>query len=447
MKVPNLIFSTIVLFISNFIVRILGFIYKIFLSRIIGESGLGIYHILFNFLMVSIALTTTGVPTTLSCLIANKNAIKDKHNKNVLFISTLYISFFISLILSLLIAFNSKYLAIKFFNNSNLYLLILAISPAIVVITISNVLRGYYYGLKNATIPAIGQVLEQICRILFVFILIKYINKDYLNCYIALLGISIGEISNIFFITCCLYKDSNLSNKYIINIKDFYNSSIETLKMSLPITCNRMSNILLNSISSLIIPSRLALSGLSYHQSLSIYGIINGMVMPFIYLPFTLGSALVVNLIPSISQEISFKKYTTVKLKILYSLLLTLFVGILFSITFYFFGDKLCLIVFKNNYAGVYLKAMFLLPLFTSLNQTLAGILHAIRKEIQSSIITISTMIIQLISLYILLPIPSININGYIYTTTLTAILSSLLHIIVLFKSFNFQILGGKNEY
>ena len=107
----------------------------------------------------------------------------------------------------------------------------------------------------------------------------------------------------------------------------------------------------------------------------------------------------------------------------------------------------LCLIVFKNNYAGVYLKAMFLLPLFTSLNQTLAGILHAIRKEIQSSIITISTMIIQLISLYILLPIPSININGYIYTTTLTAILSSLLHIIVLFKSFNFQILGGKNEY
>ena len=142
MKVPNLIFSTIVLFISNFIVRILGFIYKIFLSRIIGESGLGIYHILFNFLMISIALTTTGVPTTLSCLIANKNAIKDKHNKNVLFISALYISFFISLILSLLIAFNSKYLAIKFFNDSNLYLPILAISPAIVVITISNVLRG-----------------------------------------------------------------------------------------------------------------------------------------------------------------------------------------------------------------------------------------------------------------------------------------------------------------
>lgn len=443
MRVPNLILSTIVLFISNFIVRILGFIYKIFLSRVIGESGLGIYHVLFNFLMVSIALTTTGIPTTLSCLVATKNAIKDKHNKNVLFISTLYVAFFISLILSLMISFNSKYLSIMLLKYSKLCLLILGICPAIVSITISNVLRGYYYGLKDAVVPAIGQVIEQIVRILFVYIIINCIKKNYLNCYIALLGISIGEIANILFITCCLYKNSNLYNKYTISIKDFYNSSIETLKMSVPITCNRMSNILINSICSMIVPSRLALSGLSYYQSLSIYGVINGMVMPFIYLPFTLGSALVVNLIPSISQEITLKKYKTIKLKIVYAILLTLFVGGLCSIVFYFFGEKLCLLIFKNKLSGIYLKSMFLLPLFTSLNQTLSAILHALRKEVQTSLITISTMLIQLACLYILLPIPSININGYIYSTILTAMLASLLHIIVLYKSFKLLNIRG----
>lgn len=438
MRVPNLILSTIILFVSNFIVRILGFIYKIFLSRVIGESGLGIYHILFNFLMVSIALTTTGIPTTLSCLVASKNATKDKHSKNVLFISTLYVAFFIALIISLIISFNAKYLSIKLLKDINLYLLVLGICPAVVVITISNVLRGYYYGLKDATVPAIGQVIEQVVRILFVYIIINCIKKDYLNCYIALLGISIGEVANIFFITCCLYKNSNLSNIYTISIKDFYNSSIETLKMSVPITCNRMSNIFINSISSMIVPSRLALSGLSYYKSLSIYGVISGMVMPFIYLPFTLGSALVVNLIPSISQEVTLKNYKTIKLKTVYAILLTLFVGGLCSIIFYFFGDKLCLLVFKNKSAGIYLKSMFLLPLFTSLNQTLSGILHALRKEVQASLITISTMLIQLACLYILLPIPSININGYIYSTTLTAILASLLHTIVLYRAFKF---------
>lgn len=69
----------------------------------------------------------------------------------------------------------------------------------------------------------------------------------------------------------------------------------------------------------MIVPSRLALSGLSYYKSLSIYGVISGMVMPFIYLPFTLGSALVVNLIPSISQEVTLKNYKTIKLKTTYA--------------------------------------------------------------------------------------------------------------------------------
>ena len=45
------------------------------------------------------------------------------------------------------------------------------------MITISNILRGYYYGLKDATVPAIGQVIEQVFRILFVYILINHIKK------------------------------------------------------------------------------------------------------------------------------------------------------------------------------------------------------------------------------------------------------------------------------
>ncbi|HSQ88159.1 polysaccharide biosynthesis protein [Romboutsia sp.] len=435
MKIPNLVFSTIILFLSNIIVRVLGFLYKIFLSKAIGEAGLGIYHILFNFLMICLAFTTTGIPTTLSCLVANKKALGDKHRSNVLFISTLYVAFFISLVISLFISFNSSYISLKLLKNANLSLFILSICPAIVVITISNVLRGYYYGLKNVTVPAIGQVLEQISRIVFVFLLIMYINNKAMNCYIALLGISIGETINILFITTCLCRNSNLYNKYTIQVKDFYSASIETIKMSIPITCNRMSNISLHAISSMIVPSRLVLSGISYSQALSMYGVISGMVMPFVYLPFTLGSALVVNLIPSISQEMSLGKYKIVIKKINYALLLTIIVGIISSTFFYIFGNKLCLIIFNNALAGTYLKAMFLVPLFMSLNQTLSGILHSIRKEVASSVITIISMIIQLIAIYILLPVPSINIYAYIYTMTIVSLFTCLLHIIVLIRA------------
>ncbi len=205
--------------------------------------------------------------------------------------------------------------------------------------------------------------------------------------------------------------------------------------MSIPITCNRMSSIFLQSISSMMVPSRLALSGMTYTKSLSMYGVISGMVMPFVFIPFTLGSALIVNLIPSISQGMALNKTDSVIKKIKYSILLTLTVGILSSIFFYFFGERVCVFVFKNELAGKYLKSMFLVPLFMSLNQTLSGILNAIRKELASSINTIVGMVIQIVALYTLLPIPSLNIYALIYVMTSVSMLTCILHSLVLFKS------------
>lgn len=192
-KIPNLLLATIILSISNIIVRGLGFIYKIFLSNIIGEQGLGIYHIVFNFLMICIALTTTGIPTALSCLISANNTLKNKKETNILFISTLYVSFFIAFFISIFISLNSEFLADTFLHNPQLNLFILAICPAVVLITISNVLRSYFYGIKKVVIPAVGQILEQISRILFLILVYYYIKNDNVLCYSALIAISIGR--------------------------------------------------------------------------------------------------------------------------------------------------------------------------------------------------------------------------------------------------------------
>lgn len=434
-KIPNLLLATIILSISNIIVRGLGFIYKIFLSNVIGEQGLGIYHIVFNFLMICVALTTTGIPTALSCFISTTNTLKNKKGTNTYFISTLYLAFFIAFFISIFVSLNSNFLAQKFLHNSELNLFILAICPAVVLITLSNVLRSYFYGIKKVVVPAVGQVLEQVSRILFLVLVFYYIKNEGLICYSALLAISIGETVNVIFITINLYKDSNIYNKYTIDIKDFKKTSIDTLKRSVPITCNRMSSILLQSISSIMIPSRLILSNMTYSEALGAYGIISGMVIPFVYLPFSVGSALVVNLIPSISGEVALKSNKILIKKIVFSIGLTLFFGVSCSLIFYFFGSPLCTLVFKNETAGIYLKSMFLAPTFLSLNQTLSAILHGIRKELISSFNNILGAVIQLICLYFLLPIPDLNIYAYIYVVTAIAVFTTLLHTIYLITS------------
>ena len=168
MKIPNLVYSTLVLFLSNFIVRIIGFLYKIFLSNNLSEVHLGIYHMVFNFLMICIALTTTGIPTALSCLVARKKAFNDKHSTNSLFISAIYISFFIASLIAFFVSVSSESLSIKLLHSNNSSIFILALCPSIIAITLSNIVRGYYYGIKQVDIPAVSQVLEQISKIIMI---------------------------------------------------------------------------------------------------------------------------------------------------------------------------------------------------------------------------------------------------------------------------------------
>lgn len=434
MKIPNLVYSTLILFISNFIVRIIGFLYKIFLSNNLSEIHLGIYHLVFNILMICIAVTTTGIPTALSCLVARKKAFNDKHSTNTLFISAIYISFFIAALISIFIGINSNYLSFKILHSNDMSIFILAICPAIISITLSNVVRGYYYGIKKVNTPAISQILEQISKILFVYLIVKNFRDPNLICLSAIIGISIGECISLVFLTFNLAKKPYIDNKYTINIKEFVSASYNTVKMSLPITCNRMSNIILNSVSSMIIPSRLTLSGITYSNALGIYGTISGMVFPFIYLPFMLVSALVVNIIPNISLDVSRKNISAIKSKICFSIVLTLAMGVFCSFLFYFFGQKLCITIFNNELAGIYLKYMCLVPLFLSLNHILSGILHSIGKEYLSSLIGISYMIVQTICLYFILPIPNIGLGGYIIILTVIPFLASLSNIYVLLK-------------
>ena len=92
------------------------------------------------------SLTTTGIPTALSCLVAKKCPTRQK--MQIYFYIYFICSIFISLLISLIVSFNSTYLSFRLLQR-NLNLFVLSICPAIVIISISNVLRGYFYGIKS----------------------------------------------------------------------------------------------------------------------------------------------------------------------------------------------------------------------------------------------------------------------------------------------------------
>ncbi|MFQ9395435.1 MAG: oligosaccharide flippase family protein [Lachnospiraceae bacterium] len=56
----------------------MGFFYRIFLSRIIGAEGLGLYQMIFPVLALALSVTSAGLSTAISHQVSRKNALGDK---------------------------------------------------------------------------------------------------------------------------------------------------------------------------------------------------------------------------------------------------------------------------------------------------------------------------------------------------------------------------------
>lgn len=69
-----LIFGTLILTITGLITRIIGFFYRIYLSRLFGEEGMGIYQLLSPALSLSFSLTAAGYQTAISKFVAANTA-------------------------------------------------------------------------------------------------------------------------------------------------------------------------------------------------------------------------------------------------------------------------------------------------------------------------------------------------------------------------------------
>ncbi len=441
LKKNSFVFSTLILVIANFVVRFLGFIYKILLSRYLGSEGIGLFHLVFHIFLVTITITSSGIPVAISKIVAQKKSLHDhKGCENTLFISV-SLGLVISVILSFLMYLNIDYLINNIVDNNKLYESMGALIPAIPIVTLSSIFRGYYYGIKDVSPAATSQVIEQLTRVFFVMGTLYYVKPQSLNTSVAIvaLGISIGELAGLMLLVLNLNKNnlymSNHEKKSIIN-SSIHNFSIfiNILSVSIPITIARLVAVLMQSANIFLVPRRLQVAGFTSDQSISVFGEVVGMTLPLLFLPFIVTSALVVNIIPNISAEKTLEKWTNIKLKSLLALRVALLISIPIAFLFYFFADLICLILYNKPNIGIYLRHLSPIVVFLSLHQISSGILHGMGKQIITTINYLTGTFIHLLCIYFLVSIPFIGINGFNIGFILSTLVMFLLNYYTLKK-------------
>lgn len=281
--------GTLLLTGAGFACRVLGFFYRIYLSRTIGAEGLGLYHMLHPVFGICFALCAGSIQTALSQLIASHT-----ENGRSIFRTGLLISMTMSFVLAFLICRQAEFLAAFILMEPQCAPYLPVMGIAIPFAAFHACINGYYYGVQKSKVPAFSQIAEQAVRMALVFALAGYWvgqGKE-ITVMLAVVGHLIGEIASAAFTLLCLCTSPPQArlqgNPGPCQRPDgsgdgaFFNTSVTAALMSLalPLMGNRLVLNILAGAEAIWIPSRLQMSGLESPDAFAVYGVLTGMALP-----------------------------------------------------------------------------------------------------------------------------------------------------------------------
>lgn len=423
--------GTIILIIAGVLSRIIGFFFRIFLSRTLGADGLGIYQLIFPIQGFCYALCAAGIQTVISGFVAanissRKEASPLSILKNGLFLSVLF-----SISAALFLHKNAGWIAIHILSEKRCTLPLQYLSYSIPFSSIHNCICGYYYGYNKAGIPAFSQLLEQVVRVASTYLVWLAVcgNGQNFTPQNAVLGAIAGEIFSSGFCILTL----NISKIHGLQL----NLIKKIAKASVPLTSNRVMLSIFQSAEAILLPAQLKNSGLSSSDALSIYGILTGMALPFIMFPATITNSMSTLLLPAIAQADSDNNQNRIKVSTESSVMVSMILGILCTGIFYRYGKDMGNVLFNNATSGYYLMVLAWLCPFMYLSTTLSSILNGLGHTSDTFILNIISITIRI--LFTLLLVPKYGISAYLCGVLVSQFVLAFTHYLQLLSYLEFK--------
>ncbi len=421
MKKSKFIKSTIILLIGGFLTKILGMIIKIIITRSIGTRTIGLYMMIMPCFNLFITLCQAGFPISISKLVS-----EDKSNNKKIVFSSIFMSLIITIILMILLIFISPIIA-SFLHNNTLRIPIMCIGFTLPFISISSIIRGYFFGRENMIPHVVSNTFEQIVRIILNITILPIISK-YSNVFIIsflILSNIISELSSIIILYLYLPKKIKINKEYI---KPDIEIMKDVLNISIPTTGSRVLGMIGYFFEPIIITSFLLINGYSNNYITYEYGVITGYVIPLLMLPSFFTMAISQATIPVISNGFANGKIEYVKNKIKQSLIFSFIIGTIFTILILLFPNIILNFVYNTSEGINYIK--FIAPFFLLyyIQVPLTATLQALNKAKEAFTSTLVGMILK-ISLMITLSFLHIGMYPLLISTIANIIYVTLFNV------------------
>lgn len=432
-KQNPLITGTIILTITGFASRFIGFFYRIFLSRIFGAEGMGIYQLTSPVLALTFALTVSGMQTAISKYVAGETASRDYRYSFSHLLSGFLISMTLSLMCTVGIYCYAEEIAVYFLLEERTAPLLRIISLSIPMATVHSCINGYFYGIRKTAVPSLCQLSEQLVRVGSVYLIYYFCLARGLTPTIsfAVVGLVIGESASMVVSLIALqahYKHvlpPNYGSLLPHQKGALLTASRRLIRLAVPLSTNRVIINFMQSVEAIFIPNRLLAYGYDHATALSVYGILTGMSLPLILFPSAITNSICVLLLPVVSEAEATGNRRAIKKAVRKSVRYGFLLGAFFTALFWFFGKFLGNLLYQNSLAGSFIMLLgFLCPMMY-IASTLNSILNGLGKTGTTFFYSMISLGVRL--LFVFFAIPALGIHGYLWGLLASQLVQTLL--------------------
>lgn len=418
-----------VLSFSTIVIDLIDTFTSAYITKKLGTTFIGSFSLvntIFKFLMT---ISLFGVPLAITKLVSEADSNNDSDGiKKITRIGCVIcaiVSFFTCI---LTILFQEKIIEL-FLSHMKGTKIVVTLALSLPFIAISSVINGYFQALRKINVTALDEFLTQIVKSTILVLLVSIHYNSYL-----IFGISILVSEVISFIyNFVLYRID--INKIINKEKSRENNSYvkDILKISLPISFTSFVRSGLSTMKHALIPSRLQKHGFSRDYALSRYGLVHGIALPFVLIPWLVIECFASLILPEYSRYFAQKDIKKIEsvTNTIFSLVLTLSIYISFVI--YISSDKLCFLIYDNSEVSYYVKVLTPLIPIMYIDTVVDNMLRGLDLQVSVMKVNIIDVLISIVLIYFGVPI--LGTFGYILVIYVGEYLNGVLSIEILLNN------------
>lgn len=419
-------------------VRFIGAVMKIWLVRVIGDGGIGLYQMAYPIYSTLLAISTAGIPVAISKLVSESVTVDDYREAARVFRIALLILTFTGLVITLLLYFTAEFI-VRISDNDPLSVYsIMAIAPAIFFVTVMSALRGFFQGQQYMFPTAASQVIEQIGRAVFsLYLAISLLSwgVEYAAAGAAF-GTAAGGILGLLLLIVIYYRRrpafmEKLRAQRKTRAQPTGLIIRRIFALAVPITFGSLIMPLLSLIDQLIVPGRLKAIGFAREQATALFGQLTGMAGSVVYFPNVVTLALSMSLVPAISEALVLRDRALIRNRASLSIKLTVLFSMPAAIGLFQLATPVTALLFglENAGAGYALAYMSWSVIPLGLYVSTTGILQGLGKTITPVVNMALGGVLKAALAWYLTAIPSLHIGGAALGSVIGTSLAALLNL------------------